>query len=298
MLLKFALILGVDFVENMTFEEICPKNLLVSSSDGSSHLSTNSIDSKCDTIPEEDDALDGNVLICSGKRKSEQNSSSSCVSSDEEKELRRNLLSSSSSNTSSPSKSFSESNSSGCSCCCHVHCNQEEEDQDKTGVHAHFSVTSRSTSTSYTDYPSLLDQLHSTAFDVILGADGRRNTLADHFPRKEFRGKLAIAITANFVNNHTLTEAQMPEISGISFIYNQQLFKALYDDTGIDLENICYYKDDTHYFVMTAKKTSLLSRGVLLNDHPDTVALLHPDNINREELLNYARHAAKWTTGN
>ena len=30
---------------------------------------------------------------------------------------------------------------------------------------------------------------------------------------------------------------------------------------GIDLENIVYYKDDTHYFVMTAKKQSLLDKG-------------------------------------
>lgn len=34
-------------------------------------------------------------------------------------------------------------------------------------------------------------------------------------------------------------------------------------DTDIDLENIVYYKDDTHYFVMTAKKDSLLTKGVL-----------------------------------
>lgn len=33
--------------------------------------------------------------------------------------------------------------------------------------------------------------------------------------------------------------------------------------TGIDLENIVYYKDDTHYFVMTAKKQCLLRLGVL-----------------------------------
>lgn len=32
---------------------------------------------------------------------------------------------------------------------------------------------------------------------------------------------------------------------------------------GIDLENIVYYKDDTHYFVMTAKKQSLLDKGVI-----------------------------------
>jgi hypothetical protein len=34
-------------------------------------------------------------------------------------------------------------------------------------------------------------------------------------------------------------------------------------ETGIDLENIVYYKGDTHYFVMTAKKESLLKKGVL-----------------------------------
>lgn len=39
----------------------------------------------------------------------------------------------------------------------------------------------------------------------------------------------------------------------------------MYKETGIDLENIVYYKDDTHYFVMTAKKHSLLDKGVLLN---------------------------------
>lgn len=34
--------------------------------------------------------------------------------------------------------------------------------------------------------------------------------------------------------------------------------------SGINLENIVYYKDDTHYFVMTAKKQSLLEKGVIL----------------------------------
>jgi len=34
---------------------------------------------------------------------------------------------------------------------------------------------------------------------------------------------------------------------------------------GIDLENIVYYKDNTHYFVMTAKKQSLLEKGVIRN---------------------------------
>ena len=38
---------------------------------------------------------------------------------------------------------------------------------------------------------------------------------------------------------------------------------------GIDLENIVYYKDDTHYFVMTAKKQSLLKKGVIKQVRPE-----------------------------
>jgi hypothetical protein len=84
------------------------------------------------------------------------------------------------------------------------------------------------------------------------------------FKRKEFRGKLAIAVTANFINRHTEAEARVEEISGVAFIFNQKFFKDLYEATGIDLENIVYYKDETHYFVMTAKKHSLIDKGVIL----------------------------------
>lgn len=62
----------------------------------------------------------------------------------------------------------------------------------------------------------------------------------------------------------------MEEISGVAFIFNQKFFKDLYAATKIDLENIVYYKDETHYFVMTAKKGSLLEKKVILNDYPDT----------------------------
>ncbi|XP_035386250.1 F-actin-monooxygenase MICAL2 isoform X19 [Electrophorus electricus] len=101
-------------------------------------------------------------------------------------------------------------------------------------------------------------------FDVVVGADGRRNTL-EGFRRKEFRGKLAIAITANFINRNTTAEAKVEEISGVAFIFNQKFFQDLRQETGIDLENIVYYKNDTHYFVMTAKKQSLLDKGVIIH---------------------------------
>ena len=83
------------------------------------------------------------------------------------------------------------------------------------------------------------------------------------FRRKEFRGKLAIAITANFKNKRTTAEAVVEEISGVAFVYKQDFFNNLYEELGIALENIVYYKDETHYFVMTTKKHSLLDRKVL-----------------------------------
>ncbi|XP_058841694.1 protein-methionine sulfoxide oxidase mical3a isoform X19 [Acipenser ruthenus] len=132
-------------------------------------------------------------------------------------------------------------------------------------------------------------------FDVIIGADGKRNTLPG-FRRKEFRGKLAIAITANFINRNTSAEAKVEEISGVAFIFNQKFFQDLREATGVDLENIVYYKDDTHYFVMTAKKQSLLEKGVILHDYADTEMLLSRENVDQEALLNYACEAADFST--
>ncbi|XP_060606794.1 F-actin-monooxygenase MICAL3-like [Ruditapes philippinarum] len=132
-------------------------------------------------------------------------------------------------------------------------------------------------------------------FDVLIGADGKRNTLQG-FKRKEFRGKLAIAITANFINRNTQAEARVEEISGVAFIFNQKFFKDLNEECGIDLENIVYYKDETHYFVMTAKKQSLLEKGVLKKDYSDTAVLLSYNNVNQDALANYAKEAADFST--
>ncbi|KAM8882792.1 protein-methionine sulfoxide oxidase mical3b-like isoform 1-T2 [Synchiropus picturatus] len=137
--------------------------------------------------------------------------------------------------------------------------------------------------------------LNQLQFDAIVGADGRRNTLPG-FRRKEFRGKLAIAITANFKNRNSTAEAKVEEISGVAFIFNQRFFQDLRQETGIDLENIVYYKDDTHYFVMTAKKHSLLDKGVILQDFADTELLLSQNNVDQKALQVYARKAADFST--
>uniref|UniRef100_A0A1I8EK84 F-actin monooxygenase n=1 Tax=Wuchereria bancrofti TaxID=6293 RepID=A0A1I8EK84_WUCBA len=172
--------------------------------------------------------------------------------------------------------------------------------------------------------------LSDFVFDALIGADGKRNTvpglgfikllfvhfyhnileptsvngLMDQnevqflgFPKRELRGKLAIGITANFVNQRTLAEEKVQEISGVAYIFNQQFFKDMKEATGIDLENIVYYKDETHYFVMCAKKQSLLERGVIVEDNEDVSLLLSPNNINQEKLCDYAAEAADFATG-
>ena len=99
-------------------------------------------------------------------------------------------------------------------------------------------------------------------YDVIIEADGKKYSLPG-FQMKQFKPKLAIAITVNFVNHNTTSEAMVEEF-GESRMCKQQFFRNLEEVHGIDLENILYLKDATHYFVMTAKKQSLLKRGVLI----------------------------------
>ena len=43
-------------------------------------------------------------------------------------------------------------------------------------------------------------------------------------------------------------------------------------------------QDETHYFVMTAKKQSLLQRGVLIKNESDTAKLLANTNINQANM--------------
>ena len=75
------------------------------------------------------------------------------------------------------------------------------------------------------------------------GASGK-NCVMDGFSRFSLDAKLAIAITANFKNNWTQEENEVEEIGGIARQYDQDFFKAMNAETGVDLENIVYYKDE------------------------------------------------------
>ncbi|XP_052063696.1 F-actin-monooxygenase MICAL1-like isoform X2 [Mytilus californianus] len=148
-------------------------------------------------------------------------------------------------------------------------------------------------------------------FDVLVAATGARDALCEYklrfengtvikqgFERKEFRGQLSIAITANFVNSNTAADMKAKEIGGVARHFNQSLFSNLETKKGIRLENMVYFKDETHYFVMTPTKASLVRRGVFKADLSDASKLLERKNIDVQRLLAYARDAANFCTDN
>ncbi len=90
---------------------------------------------------------------------------------------------------------------------------------------------------------------------------------------------------------------QVSQISGISRQYHQDFFKAMKSEIGIDLENIVYYRGETHYFVMTALRTSLIEKGVILADKEDRKELMAPSNVDRSKLHSFAIEAAQYATG-
>lgn len=50
-----------------------------------------------------------------------------------------------------------------------------------------------------------------------------------------------------------------------------------------------FYRDETHYFVMTAKLESLLQKGVLKNNLPKGEGLLSHENVDLDALISYVR---------
>ena len=139
-------------------------------------------------------------------------------------------------------------------------------------------------------------ELENFEFDMIVVATGKKVPL-EGFNRRSLDAKLSIAVTANLVNSGTREEAQVNQISGISKQYHQDFFKEMVQEVGIDLENLVYYRGETHYFVMTALRKCLIEKGVILSDHEDRKQLMHPSNVNREKLHSFALEAAKFATG-
>ena len=130
-------------------------------------------------------------------------------------------------------------------------------------------------------------------FNCIVGADGLNSLVGRHFQyeKKCKKSNLAIGITFNFINRNS-KEENLNEF-GIAKYLRKEWFDSLYEKYKINLENCTYYRDETHYYVCTATKESLLSRSVFIEDKKNAKELLEGKNINKEELLRYARDVAR-----
>ena len=130
-------------------------------------------------------------------------------------------------------------------------------------------------------------------YNVLVCADGESCILSDQlkFKRKAFKASLALGITGNFKNLHKPEDVDKREF-GLSSQYRKAWFDELYKKTGIRLENVTYYRDETHYFVATANKANLIDYGVLLKHHTDTNELLHPSNIDKSKLEQFIKEFA------
>lgn len=129
-------------------------------------------------------------------------------------------------------------------------------------------------------------QVEQRHYDVLLAAEGEHSNVLNllKFERKHFHGGRSIGITCNFENKKTPADSSAEELA-IATQYHQERFRRLHEQHGIELENITYYRDATHYFVMTATKQSLLERGVILRDGPGDI--VGPDNISTEALVQF-----------
>jgi len=100
-------------------------------------------------------------------------------------------------------------------------------------------------------------------------------------------------VTFNVQNNLSKEELSLRQFA-VASLYQQAFFKDLNDQYNILLENLVYYRWETHYFVMTIKKSSLLDRGVFkeVKDETSISELLDPSNIVEENLIAVARDIA------
>ncbi|KAK3262077.1 hypothetical protein CYMTET_29049 [Cymbomonas tetramitiformis] len=131
-------------------------------------------------------------------------------------------------------------------------------------------------------------------FDVVVGADGEAThvgKVAD-FEYKTFQGPRALGITFNFKNANTVEELTLDEF-GIIRYCKPQTFEAVANKSGIELETLTYYRDETHYYVMAATKDSMVKQGVFKENLAEIPDLLQKENIDQAKFEEAAQYIAE-----
>merc|ERR1719356_1652370 len=135
--------------------------------------------------------------------------------------------------------------------------------------------------------------------DSLLLADGANSPLSRKLGLRSVTLGLcgkgsAIGVVANFVNARDTAQTALRQFSWARQ-FNTPPFADVEDKTGLNLENIVYYKGPaSHYVVMTPTKKSLLATGVLRNGQSPQGGLLDGSNVNIQRLSSMVKRVATY----
>lgn len=131
------------------------------------------------------------------------------------------------------------------------------------------------------------------ACDHLVGADGEHSAVREAvgFPSTEVCYSNALGITFNLVHGNSLAEIHMKEVSCVRYAF-PAFFGRLEAATGVHVENLVFYKGDTHYFVLATRPASLHAAGIIRELHADPKACVQQANIDQDKLRAFARSVA------
>eukprot|EP01052_Picozoa_sp_SAG31_P005707 SAG31_NODE_255_length_19039_cov_83.461774_13_plen_639_part_00 len=179
---------------------------------------------------------------------------------------------------------------------------------DATNTDWHVLLQPRKRGESFIDPPELLattqetgSMLMARGFDSVFLGMGQKEPIVTnpgtknerlHFPGplrdnnifeiKKVQYSKALGLVTHFRNSGSTEELCMDEQPGIARQFNLAEFNSLKDSTMAELENVVYYRGETHYWVMTPTEESLIKTGVFTRLGPS-----------REEMLEAATEALR-----
>jgi len=116
------------------------------------------------------------------------------------------------------------------------------------------------------------------SFDVVVGASGT-NFCLEGFNRGRNEGPETLTVTASFKNEGRPEESFMSDLPRMDRKVHGQFFKDLEMELKFEIENLTYYRDETHFFQFEVKPEVLLRKGILKENSECMNRLLSKSNI-------------------
>jgi hypothetical protein len=116
---------------------------------------------------------------------------------------------------------------------------------------------------------------------IVEGSD------APIFELKKVQYSQALGMVTHFKNNYTIEENSIQEQGGVARQFHLEMFESLQRTTMCELENVVYYRGESHYWVMTPTIQSLEKTGVLEKVAPTREAVLAESSDEMQALLRF-----------